>query len=182
MSAEVLPLAVLAADVLLCAGVLAAAELSVAVPLGVVLAAAELLADVSLVEFAAPELEACGGFELGLVVLGEVELGLLLSVVLGEVLGFALELPIEPLVVPVPVAPAPLAAPMPLEEELPEVQWSEICRTSATWKVFPVLLVALELPALEVAVVEALAPPVDPVSCTCWPTYCCSLLVSPARV
>lgn len=141
----------------------------------VLLAGGVLLADcVSLVELAVPELEACGGFELGLVVvLGEVELGLfglLLSVVPEGLLGFAVseELLTDPLEVPVPVAPVPLAAPIPLdEEELPAAQWSEICRTSETWNVLPVLLVALVLPVLDVdALVALLALPV-PVNCTC---------------
>jgi hypothetical protein len=154
MSAEELPLALFAADVLLAGGV--------------------LLADcVSLVELAAPELEACGGFELGLVVvLGEVELGLfglLLSVVPEGLLGFAVpeELPMDPLEVPVPVAPVPLAAPIPLDEELPAAQWSEICRTSETWNVLPVLLVALVLPVLDVDVLVALLALPVPVNCTC---------------
>jgi hypothetical protein len=161
ISAEELPLALFAADVLLAGGV--------------------LLADcVSLVELAAPELEACGGFELGLVVvLGEVELGLfglLLSVVPEGVLGFAVPEPVvsdgleplmDPLEVPVPVAPVPLAAPIPLDEELPAAQWSEICRTSETWNVLPVLLVALVLPVLDVDVLVALLALPVPVTCTC---------------
>jgi len=142
----------------------------------VLLAGGVLLADcVSLVELAVPELEACGGFELGLVVvLGEVELelfGLLLSVVPEGLLGFAvpegLELSMDPLEVPVPVAPVPLAAPIPLDEELPAAQWSEICRTSETWNVLPVLLVALVLPVLDVDVLVALLALAVPVNCTC---------------
>jgi hypothetical protein len=169
MSAEVLPLALFDADVLLCGALLPV----------------EALADcMSLVELAAPVFAACGGFELGLVVLGEDELGLfglLVSVLPEELLGLALELPllsgvlelpIEPLEVPVPVAPVPLAAPMPLEEELPAAQWSEICRTSETWNVLPVLLVALELPVLDVLVVLELAALPVPLICTCCPTYC----------
>lgn len=112
----------------------------------------------SLDVFAELAFEACGGFEAGGLLLGAVELGVfgLLPVVsegaeLLLVLGVVLELPIAP------------AAPVPLELELAEVQWSEIWRTSETWKVLPALADALVPPAAEVLAL-ALGPPPLPVS------------------
>jgi hypothetical protein len=127
--------------------------------------AEELLGVADCMSLAEPVFEACGGFEVdGLLVLGL--FGLLL---------------VEPevLVPEVPIAPE---APVPVELELAEVQWSETWRTSETWNELPPLVAeALVPPAVEVLAV-ALEPPPLPVTATCWPTYCCSLLVSPVRV
>jgi len=108
----------------------------------------------SLDVFAELAFESCGGFEAGGLLLGAVELGVfgLLPVVSeGCELLRVLELPIAP------------AAPVPLELELAEVQWSEIWRTSETWKVLPALADALVPPAAEVLAL-ALGPPPLPVS------------------
>jgi hypothetical protein len=108
----------------------------------------------SLDVFAELAFEACGGFEAGGLLLGAVELGVFgLLPVVSE--GFELLLVLE-----LPIAPA---APVPLELELAEVQWSEIWRTSETWKVLPALADALVPPAAEVLAL-ALGPPPLPVS------------------
>jgi hypothetical protein len=47
--------------------------------------------------------------------------------------------------------------------------------------VLPEFAEAVVPPEVEVLAL-ALAPEPLPVNATCWPTYCCSLLVSPLRV